>query len=397
MLPIAWHILLWAVTVDVSTEPVLTDIAASPLFDPAAFDLPSNVTHVCAGGETPPLRRHTASFAAYLQDKADGMPGRVSQNLVIERVRDRIGRMWHVPARDIGFVANVAEGVSMLFESIGWRDGDNVCLDGNEYPSVVVPFALSGSGVPEIRYAEGTGPDHILEKVNARTRVIAVSYVSYLNGERFNLADLRAKADEIGAILVVDYTQSAGYLPIDASTADFAFSACYKWLLGITGCAVAYWNSARQPNWRPSTGGWHSLASGSRPDYPDGLTLRPDAMRFCRGNPSHASVYVLDGALEFLAGFDAKAIQDHVQALTVDLHDRLSAAGIASSTPRDADRHGASICIDGDFEHGFVDDLHRRGLYVWGGRGRLRISFHGFNQRSELDAITRVLLPRLRK
>jgi selenocysteine lyase/cysteine desulfurase len=222
--------------------------------------------------------------------------------------------------------------------------------------------------------------------------VIGVSYVSYLNGERFDLARLRARADEVGAILVVDFTQAAGYLPIDASVADFAFSACYKWLLGITGCAVAYWNRSRQPDWRPSTGGWHSLASGARPHYSDGLTLRSDAMCFSRGNPSHPSLYVLDGALAFLAGYDARAIQKHVQALTVELHDRLSAAGLSPSTPRDPERHGASICVDGDFAQRVVSEMHRHGVYVWGDRGRIRISFHGFNQRSELDAIMRELL-----
>jgi selenocysteine lyase/cysteine desulfurase len=305
--------------------------------------------------------------------------------------------MWQVASGDVGFVGNVAEGVSMLFESLIWREGDNICVDGNEYPSVVVPFALAASGIPEVRLAEGAGPNRILEKVDTRTRVIAVSYVSYLNGERFNLADLRAKADEVGAILVVDYTQAAGYLPIDASIADFAFSACYKWLLGITGCAVAYWNRDRQPRWRPSTGGWHSLASASRPNYSSGLALRPDAMRFSRGNPSHASLYVLDGALDFLAGYEAEAIEKHVQALTGDLHGRLSEAGLQSSTPREPSRHGASICIDGDFEQGVVDDLHRRGVDIWGGRGRLRISFHGFNRRSELDTIMRELLLALRR
>jgi cysteine desulfurase / selenocysteine lyase len=371
----------------------LTDRAASPLFDLAAFDVPKNVVHVCAGGETPPLIRHAQSFASYLQHKADGMPGRVGQNLVIERVRDRIGKMWCVPPGDIGFVSNVAEGVSMLCESIAWQQGDNICVDGNEYPSVVVPFALAT--VPEIRYAEGGEPNRILQKVDARTRMIAVSYVSYLNGERFNLTKLRAKANEVGAILVVDYTQAAGYLPIDASIADFAFSACYKWLLGITGCAVAYWNRLRQPDWRPSTAGWHSLASGSRPNYSDRLMLRTDAMRFCRGNPSHASLYVLDGALDFLAGYEMLAIQSHIQALTGDLHDRLSAAGIHPSTPRDPGRHGASICIDGNFEQRVVDELHKRGVYIWGGRGRLRISFHGFNQRSELDTIVRELVHEL--
>ena len=49
-------------------------------------------------------------------------------------------------------------------------------------------------------------------------------------------------ADSVGALLLVDFTQASGYLPIDASMADFAFSACYKWMLGITGVAVAFWN-----------------------------------------------------------------------------------------------------------------------------------------------------------
>jgi selenocysteine lyase/cysteine desulfurase len=56
-----------------------------------------------------------------------------------------------------------------------------------------------------------------LDIVDPNTRVIAVSYVSYLNGERFDLANLRAKANEVGPILVVDYTQAAGYLPIDTT------------------------------------------------------------------------------------------------------------------------------------------------------------------------------------
>ena len=46
---------------------------------------------------------------------------------------------------------------------------------------------------------------------------------------------------------------AAGYLPLEASIADFAFSACYKWLLGVTGVAVAYWNRARQPGWSPAS------------------------------------------------------------------------------------------------------------------------------------------------
>ena len=85
--------------------------------------------------------------------------------------------------------------------------------------------------------------------------MILVSYVSYLNGERFDLGPLRRAADAVGALLIVDFTQASGYLPIDAEVADFAFSASYKWMLGMTGVATACWNRRRQPDWAPATAG----------------------------------------------------------------------------------------------------------------------------------------------
>ena len=318
----------------------------TPLFDPAEFHIPEGVTHVCAGGETPLLRRHADAFARYARDKSAGFAGRVAQEAEVEKTRQAAARYWQVTPDTIGLVGNVAEGVAMLVESLDFRPGDNIVMDINEYPSVTAPFALRHNARPEIRFAHATAPDRLVRLVDAHTRLIATSHVSYLNGERTDLVALRAAADRVGAMLVVDHTQAAGYLPIGASLADFAFSACYKWLLGITGVALAYWNRDRQPDWAPATAGWYSLASGARPDYAAGIALRPDAMRFTRGNPAHASVYVLAGALDYLAGFDIDAIRRHVQTLTVELHAGLAALGFALSTPADPERHGASICID---------------------------------------------------
>ena len=357
------------------------------LFDPAAFDIPPGVAHVCAGGESAPLRSHADAFATYLRDKASGMAGRDAQEAAIARVRERVGQMWNVPARDVGFVSNVAEGISMLAESLAFGPGDSILVEGNEYPSVVLPFLMAAPGAPRVRVARGTGPDRLLEAIDATTRMVAVSYVSYLNGERFDLERLRARADEVGALLVVDYTQAAGNLPIDASLADFAFSACYKWLLGVTGSAIAVWNAKRQPDWRPATAGWYSVAGQGRVDYTAPPTLRADALRFTRGNPSHVSLYVLDGALAFLAAHDAQALQAHIQGLTTDLHARLLAAGLSPSTPVDPNRHGASICLDGDFPDAVIGAFEQRGVRLWGNRGRLRISFHGYNAAADVDRI----------
>jgi len=269
-----------------------------PLFDPADFRLPPGITHVCAGGETAALRAHDEALLRYVADKSRGMPGRLAQEAEIDAARAGIARLWGVDKGDIGFVSNVAEGVSIVAESLDWHEDDTICIDANEYPSVVGPIVMRRNPSVGLRQARGNAPDRLAACADASTRIIAASYVSYLTGERVDLPALRRLADHLGALLLIDFTQASGYLPIEASLADFAFSACYKWMLGITGVAIAYWNRGRQPHWAPASAGWHSFMPGSR-GYDTVPPLRADAMCFTRGNPAHAAIYVLNKALSY--------------------------------------------------------------------------------------------------
>jgi cysteine desulfurase / selenocysteine lyase len=362
----------------------------SPLFDPADFRIPPGIAHVCAGGETAFLRSHDIALLRYAADKSLGMPGRTAQEAQVERARAGLARLWGAGTGDIGFVSNVAEGVSIVAESLDWRDGDNICIDPHEYPSVAGPFAMRQD--VSLRIARGREPERLAAMADERTRIIAVSYVSYLTGERADLASLRQAADRCGALLLMDFTQAAGYLPIGAEVADFAFSACYKWLLGMTGVAAAYWNRARQPHWSPRSAGWHSVAPGSV-GYETVPALRDDAMRFTRGNPAHGPVYVLANALDYLSQFDPATVQRHVQGLTVSLLARLRELQIPATTPPDLARHGASVCVASPRAQAIVDALHEQGVWAWNGHGRIRFSFHGYNAMADVDRIAEVLRP----
>ena len=119
-------------------------VKEGPLFDPRDFMIADGIAHVCAGGESACLHRHATAFSRYLSDTSSGMAGRVAQEAQIARARASIARAWEVDAASIGFVSNVAEGVSIVAESLEWRDGDNLVIDANEYPSVVGPFLARG-------------------------------------------------------------------------------------------------------------------------------------------------------------------------------------------------------------------------------------------------------------
>jgi selenocysteine lyase/cysteine desulfurase len=365
-----------------------------PLFDPADFRIPDKLTHVCAAGETPFLRRHDEAFARYIHDKGQGARGREAQEATVERAREQLAALWHVQPAEIGWVSNVAEGVSLVLDSLQLKQGDNVCVMANEFPSVVAPLLARPRPDYEARLISPSNAARLAAAVDENTRAVLISYVSYLNGERFDLQLLRQAADAVGALLIVDFTQASGYLPIMASIADFAFSASYKWMLGMTGTAAAYWNRERIPDWQPISAGWHSLADDAT-QYDQGIKLRSDAMRFTRGNPAHASIYILSSALDYLADFDPAKIQAHVHGLTTDLLARLAKHGIETSTPADPARHGASICLPAPDAHELHARMDQADVLAWNGHGRLRISFHGYNCSADVDRVESALLDAL--
>lgn len=368
-----------------------------PLFDPADFRIEAGVAHLCAAGESAFLRRHDAALLRYAAVKSSGMGGREAQDEEVEAAREAAARLLGADARELGFVSSVAEGVSLVTESLEWRAGDNVCVAGHEFPSVLYPLklhAVERHGV-ELRVAEGNAEDRLERCVDGRTRVIAVSHVSFWNGERLDLSRLRRRADATGALLIVDFTHAAGVLPVDLGVADFAFTACYKFLLGTTGVAVAYWNRSRQPDWRPSTAGWNSALSS---DASTGrIELKEGAARFTRGNVSYPSVYVLRSALDYLAGFDQVSLAGHVERLARELVDGLEARRMPLLTPTEPYRRGPNVCLPSGHAEQVVERLAEEGVLAWGGEGRVRFSFHGYNGSGDVEralaALDRVWMP----
>ncbi len=347
----------------------------STLFDPADFRIQPGILHLCAGGKTPALHALDGALGRYLADKSDGPAGDARQEAMVARLRGKVAASWGCAAAEIGLVSSVAEGVAMLADSLDLVPGDEVVVADIEYPSLAAPFALRPGLV--LRVAEG--PGGVAALVGKRTRVIAVSSVSFLTAECADLHALRAEADRVGAVLVVDHTQAAGWAEIDAGLADFAFAACYKWMLGISGVAIAYWNRARQPTWAPRSAGWYSMAVQGRPDWNQPFALVPDAMRFCRGNPNHAGVYALDCAMDYLARHEG--IEAYVLGLARELRARCLSAGLPVMTP---ENHGASVCLPHPQAAQAVVALEERGVLVWNGRGRIRVSFHGYNEERDV-------------
>ncbi len=132
--------------------------------------------------------------------------------------------------------ANVAVGSQVsVFAGLvaaALPDGSEVLTVSGEFTSIVFPFlaqAERGIRVREVPL------EHLADAVTARTALVAVSAVQSADGRLADLAALVEAAAATGARVLLDTTQAAGWLPIDASRFAYTTGGGYKWLLAPRG------------------------------------------------------------------------------------------------------------------------------------------------------------------
>jgi cysteine desulfurase/selenocysteine lyase len=357
----------------------------------------SHVAHLAAGGETPSLRSHLDTVGRFLCNKGEGMPGRERNLRAAQAARHALARLVGGRPEDVALLASASEGLCVAAAGIDWRPGDNVVLERVEYPSVRyawerLPHRVSLRGVGAIPMASLA---EIREAVDARTRAIAVSHVSYLTGARHDLGVLREIADRVGARLVVDASHALGVVPVDGRACDAVVSCAYKFLLGTHGVGVFYVNPDRWPDLAPPWAGWHSTVSMEWEERSRrGHALKPDAERFEIGNLAWLNVGVLANALAYLERLGTPAIEDHVLALGDELWDGLHALDLPVTTPRDRGARAGNICFAADAPDRIERQLRRAGVLVWGSEGRVRLSLHVYNDSGDVARALRALKDR---
>jgi selenocysteine lyase/cysteine desulfurase len=85
--------------------------------------------------------------------------------------------------------------------------------------------------------------ERILEAIDNNTKLVALGHVHWADGTKFDLVNIRKRTRDVGALLVIDGTQSVGALPFDVKKIqpDALVCAGYKWLLGPYSMGLAYY------------------------------------------------------------------------------------------------------------------------------------------------------------
>ncbi|PSK95466.1 selenocysteine lyase/cysteine desulfurase [Murinocardiopsis flavida] len=285
----------------------------------------------------------------------------------VARSRAAFARIVGLPAERIAVGAQVSQLVGLVAASV--PAGAEVLLAEGDFTSLLFPFLVAEQRGVRVR---SVPLERIAAEVRPDTALVAVSMVQSADGRVAPLDDLLTAARGHSARVLIDTTQSAGWLPIPADRVDFLVCGGYKWLLGPRGTGFLGGTEEALATLTPLAAGWYAGADVWSSIYGAPLRLAENARRFDL-SPAWASWVGHAPALELLADLGEAAIGAHDRALAARFRAGLGLA------PQD------SAIVSVEVGDDAAARLAEAGLVAAVRGGRLRCSFHLYTTAEDVD------------
>ena len=328
---------------------------------------------------------------------------------VMSGVRPRFAALIGADEDEIGLVECTKAGEQIAIDGLDalHAHGNVVTNDLHFSGSLHNYEGLARSGI-DVRVVQAgdawrVTAERMIDAMDDRTALVAVSLVSNVNGHVEPIAELSEAAHAQGAIVFADVIQAAGAIPIDvrALGIDVAATSSYKWLFGIHGAGFLYVRRELQDTLLPD----RLFPRHVRRNYPP-WTDTPDpaigrfaysppaaAVRYQPGHVSYLGYAAVYEGLRFIERMGGpEAINRRTAALRARLLDQLDTDRYRVLTPDPA--RTPILSLQPRTTEGLVDRLVAANVVVsvGGDMERLiRISPAVYNDASDIDRLAEVL------
>jgi isopenicillin-N epimerase len=314
---------------------------------------------------------------------------------LLAAARPELARYLNAPPADLAFVTNATVGVNLAARSLELRPGDEVLTTdleygacdlawewlcrrtGAEYVRAPIPLPLAtGSELVEALFAHAT----------ERTRVLYLSHVTSSTALVLPVAEIVARARELGLVTIVDGAHAPAHVPVDIAAlgADFTSGNTHKWLMAPKGAGFLHVRPEHQERVDAAIVSW---------GYAEGRGFQERIEM--QGTRDPAAWLAVPAAIRYQAERDWDAVRERCRALTrearVELVDLLDTEPLA---PEDMLGQMASARLPHP-DLGLRDRLfanHRVEIPVAGpNHDLLRISIAAYTTREEIDRLLAAL------
>jgi isopenicillin-N epimerase len=305
---------------------------------------------------------------------------RRSEELLAE-AREALAAYLGARGEDLVFVPNATTGMNTVAQSLRLGPEDEVLTTDLEYGAVDLTWAATGARVVRVPV------ESLWEHVGDRTRVLSISHVASPTGAILPIAELCARARELGLLSLVDGAHAPGHVPVDleAIGADAYSGNCHKWLCAPKGAGCLWVRPELQAQIDPLvvSWGWPETEFGKRHGW--------------QGTRDPAASLSVPAAIEFQREWGWDEVRRRCHALVERF---VSESGLRPA----ATEFGQMVAIelpacDPDELQRRLFDGHRIEVpcFEHNGRSLLRVSVQGYNDESDVERLVGALaglLPR---
>jgi selenocysteine lyase/cysteine desulfurase len=372
------------------------------------FSLPKSITYLNCAYMSPLLKSVEKAGVRGVRQKRN--PAQIQPKdffSITKDLRQEFAKLINALDPDrIAIIPSASYGLATVTKNLKITKGEHVLVAAEQFPSNYYPWqALCSDAGAEVKvvYPEknfkGRGKAwnrKFLESINAHTKAVAVAHTHWADGTIFDLEALRIRTKEVGALLVIDGTQSIGALPFDVQKIqpDALICAAYKWLLGPYSIGLAYYGDYFTDG-KPIEENWiHRLDSdnfSALVNYES--RYQPGASRF--GVGEHSNFILAPMALKAIQQvnrWQAGNIQQYCQSITEHAVSDLREKGfLVEELPHRAShlfgiRHSKTI----DFNI-LKEKLQRSNIHVSFRGDSVRVSPHVYNDEDDLNRLVKTL------
>ena len=330
-----------------------------------------------------------------------------------EAARTRTARFLNARSADeIIFTRGTTESINLVAATWGAKHlqpGDVILLTELEHHSNLVPWQLIAQKTgAKLAFIPVTGDEGLLDLsqldtlLSSSVKLLSLVHISNSMGTVNPVADICARARQLGITTLVDGAQSAGHLPVDVQAIGcdfFAFSG-HK-ICGPTGIGVLWGRQEILDTLPPYHGGGEMILSVGYHQS----QFKQAPHRFEAGTPDISGPIGLHAAMDYLDAIGRQNIWQHDQELAQYAAEKLSAlnnirlfgpqtnrAGLVSFLLKDVHAHDvvtladqAGVALRGG-HHCTQPLMHKLGV-----ESTARASFYFYNTAAEVDVFVDVI------
>lgn len=314
---------------------------------------------------------------------------------------------------EIVYTKNATEAINLVAYSYGMNfisQGEEIVVAISEHHSNILPWqmiAKAKGAVLKYLYLDedfNISKDEINEKITSNTKLVAVAHMSNVIGTINNIKHITEKAHKVGAVVLVDGSQSVPHIKVDVRDLDvdfYVFSG-HK-MLSSMGIGVLYGKEDLLKAMPPF------LLGGDMIEYVEEqeATFAPIPFKFEAGTQNVDGAVSLLAAIDYLNKVGMDKIEKHekeITSYTLEKLKKIDYITIYGSTEIENRGGIISFNIDNVHPHDASSILNEYGIAVRAGHhcaqplmkymkvnSCLRISFYIYTTKEDIDRFIETL------